>query len=130
MNSSLLLEGDCLDVMKLVPDKSINMVLCDLPYGTTQNSWDSQIPLDKLWAQYKRVLAPNGMIALMCQGIFTAKLIISQEALFKYKIVWVKSKSTNFLNAKKQPLRKHEDMYFLSVPTPIYSTDVHRTSLR
>lgn len=102
MNSSLLLEGDCLDVMKLVPDKSINMVLCDLPYGTTQNSWDSQIPLDKLWAQYKRVLAPNGMIALMCQGIFTAKLIISQEALFKYKIVWVKSKSTNFLNAKKK----------------------------
>lgn len=121
MNSSLLLEGDCLDVMKLVPDKSINMVLCDLPYGTTQNSWDSQIPLDKLWAQYKRVLAPNGMIALMCQGIFTAKLIISQEALFKYKIVWVKSKSTNFLNAKKQPLRKHEDICIFYQSQPPYT---------
>lgn len=121
MNSSLLLEGDCLDVMKLIPDKSINMVLCDLPYGTTQNSWDSQIPLDKLWAQYKRVLAPNGMIALMCQGIFTAKLIISQEALFKYKIVWVKSKSTNFLNAKKQPLRKHEDICIFYQSQPPYT---------
>lgn len=121
MNSSLLLEGDCLDVMKLIPDKSINMVLCDLPYGTTQNSWDSQIPLDKLWAQYKRVLAPNGMIALMGQGIFTAKLIISQEALFRYKIVWVKSKSTNFLNAKKQPLRKHEDICIFYQSQPPYT---------
>ncbi|WP_306180573.1 site-specific DNA-methyltransferase [Rhizobium sp. AN73] len=86
------------------------MILCDLPYGTTQNKWDSVIPLDLLWKEYKRIIKPNGVIALSSQGIFTARLILSNEAWFKYKFVWVKSKSTNFLNARKQPLRQHEDI--------------------
>ena len=101
-----IIEGDCLKVMKDIPDKSIDMILCDLPYGTTQNEWDSLIPLDKLWKQYERIIKDNGAIVLTSQGVFTYKLILSNEKLFKYKIVWIKSKATNFLNAKKQPLRK------------------------
>lgn len=106
----LLIEGDCLKALKLIPDASIDLVLCDLPYGSTQNRWDSVIDLAKLWQQYGRVLSPRGNIVLTSQGVFTARLILSAVDLFKYKIVWEKSKPTNFLNAKKQPLRKHEDI--------------------
>lgn len=105
-----LFEGDCLQVMSQFPDKSIDMILCDLPYGTTQNKWDSVIPLGALWEEYERIIKPNGVIALTSQGVFTAQLIMSNTALFKYKLSWIKSKATNFLNAKKQPLRKHEDI--------------------
>lgn len=105
-----LIEGDCLRALRYVPAKSINLVLCDLPYGTTQNSWDSIIPLVPLWEEYRRVLAPGGSVVLTGQGVFTARLILSNEYGFKYKMVWVKSKATNFLNVKRQPLRKHEDI--------------------
>jgi site-specific DNA-methyltransferase (adenine-specific) len=105
-----LFEGDCLQVMSRFPDASIDMILCDLPYGTTQNKWDSVIPLDALWKEYERIIKPNGVIALTSQGVFTAQLIMSNTTLFKYKLSWIKSKATNFLNAKKQPLRKHEDV--------------------
>lgn len=108
--TNTLFEGDCLEILKLIPNNSVNLILCDLPYGTTQNRWDSIIDLDSLWSQYKRVLAPKGAVVLTSQGVFTAKVILSNEDWFKYKIVWEKSKSTNFLNAKKQPLRKHEDI--------------------
>jgi len=118
---TLLIEDDCLNAMLSIPDGSINLVLCDLPYGTTQNSWDSVIPLDRLWEQYRRILAPRGVVALMSQGSFTARVILSQEAVFKYKITWVKSKPTNFLNAKKQPLRKHEDICIFYAQQPNYS---------
>ena len=113
-------EADCLEKMKEIPDKSIDMILCDLPYGMTQNAWDSYIPLDMLWAQYLRIIKPNGAIALTSHGVFTAKLILSQEKLFKYKWVWEKSKPTNFLNAKKQPLRKHEDVCIFYQKQPKY----------
>lgn len=105
-----LFEGDCLEIMKSFPRGSIDMILCDLPYGTTQNKWDSIIPLDKLWKEYERVIKPSGVIALTTQGLFTAQLMLSNTKIFKYKLSWVKSKATNFLNAKKQPLRKHEDV--------------------
>lgn len=105
-----LFEGDCLEVLPRFPAGSVDMVLCDLPYGTTQNKWDSVIPLDALWSEYQRVLKPGGVVALTSQGVFTARLILSNEEWFKYKLVWVKSKPTNFLNAKIQPLRKHEDV--------------------
>lgn len=114
-------EADCLDLLPQIPDKSIDMVLCDLPYGTTQNKWDSVIDLEKLWKEYMRVIKDNGVIALTSQGIFTAHLIMSNEAWFKYKIVWIKSKSTNFLNAKKQPLRKHEDICVFYSQQPTYN---------
>lgn len=123
MNSvnALLIEADCLSAMAAIPDKSVNFILCDLPYGTTQNAWDSVIPLDKLWKQYRRILAPKGVVALMSQGPFTARVILSQESIFKYKVTWVKSKPTNFLNAKKQPLRKHEDICIFYAQQPNYT---------
>ena len=116
-----LRHGDCLELMKDIPDKSIDMILCDLPYGTTQNKWDSVIPLEPLWEQYKRIIKDNGVIVLTSQGIFTAKLILSNEKWFKYKWVWEKSKATNFLNAKKQPLRKHEDICVFYNKQPKYN---------
>lgn len=118
-------QGDCLKVMQKIESESVDMILCDLPYGTTQNKWDSVIPLDQLWAEYRRIIKPKGVIALSSQGVFTAKLILSNEQWFKYKFVWVKSKPTNFLNARKQPLRQHEDIciFYGSQPnyTPIMS---------
>ena len=116
-----VIEGDCIEVMRHLPNDSINMVLCDLPYGTTQNKWDSIVPLDELWAEYKRIVKPNGAIVLTSQGLFTAALIMSQPKLFKYKWVWEKSKPTNFLNAKKQPLRKHEDVCVFYNKQPVYN---------
>jgi site-specific DNA-methyltransferase (adenine-specific)/modification methylase len=113
-------QGDCLEVMKGIPDHSIGMILCDLPYGTTQNKWDSVIPLDKLWEEYRRIVKPRGVIALTSQGIFTARLILSNEAWFRYKFVWVKSKATNFLNARRQPLRQHEDICIFYKQQPEY----------
>lgn len=115
-----IIQGDCLEVLPQIPDKSVDMILCDLPYGTTQNKWDSVIDLNKLWNEYKRVIKDNGAIVLTSQGLFTAKLILSNEEWFKYKIVWIKSKSTNFLNAKKQPLRKHEDICVFYKKQPTY----------
>ena len=116
-----VVQGDCLEVMQSIPDKSVNMILCDLPYGTTQNKWDSVIDLQKLWTEYERIIKVDGAIVLTSQGIFTAKLILSNEKLFKYKITWIKSKSTNFLNAKKQPLRKHEDICIFYKKQPTYN---------
>lgn len=109
-----VLKGDCLARLSEVPDASVHLVLCDLPYGTTNNSWDSVIPLDALWAHYRRVLVPDGMVVLTGQGPFTARLMLSNEPWFKYKFCWIKSKATNFLNARKQPLRRHEDVCVFS----------------
>ncbi len=114
-------QGDCLEVMKRIAPHSIDMVLCDLPYGTTQNKWDSIIPLEALWLEYQRILKPRGVVALTSQGIFTARLILSNEAWFRYKFVWIKSKSTNFLNARRQPLRQHEDICIFYGQQPDYN---------
>lgn len=116
-----VIEGDCISVLQHLPNNCIDMVLCDLPYGTTQNKWDSIVPLDLLWAEYKRIVKPNGAILLTSQGMFTAALIMSQPKMFKYKWVWEKSKATNFLNAKKQPLRKHEDVCVFYRKQPTYN---------
>ncbi len=114
-------QGDCLELMGNIPDHSVDMVLCDLPYGTTRNQWDSVINLDAMWTQYHRVVTPNGVIALTSQGVFTARLMLSNESMFRYKLVWIKSKATNFLNSKKQPLRKHEDVCIFYADQPIYN---------
>ncbi|MDP4020806.1 MAG: site-specific DNA-methyltransferase [Candidatus Adlerbacteria bacterium] len=107
--------------MHQIPSKSLSMILCDLPYGTTQNHWDSIIPLNQLWRHYERIIKDDGVIALTGQGLFTAQLMLSNPKLFKYKLIWIKSKSTNFLNAKKQPLRKHEDVCIFYRCQPKYS---------
>lgn len=115
-----LYEGDCLAVLPTLPANSVDFVLCDLPYGTTRNKWDSVIDLPSLWREYRRVLKPRGAVALTGQGLFTARLILSNESWFRYKIVWVKSKPTNFLNVRVQPLRKHEDICIFYGAPPAY----------
>jgi len=103
--------GDCLELMpKHVEDKSIDMIFCDLPYGTTQNKWDSVIDLDKLWTEYNRVIKDNGAIVLFAAQPFTSALIMSNPKIFKYDWVWQKPKGTGHLNAKKQPMRDKEDV--------------------
>lgn len=115
-----VLLGDSLEIMRLLPPSSVDMVMCDLPYGTTHNAWDSVISLPDLWREYRRVVKPSGAIVLTSQGVFTAKLILSAEDLFKYKAVWIKNTATNFLNARRQPLRKHEDILIFYKTQPYY----------
>lgn len=102
--------GDCLELMNGIEDKSIDMILCDLPYGTTQNKWDSIIDLNKLWQQYGRIIKNNGAIVLTSAPPFTYELANSNSKFFKYEIIWDKKLSTGFLNAKKQVLRRHENI--------------------
>lgn len=118
MNGSIY-EGDCLEIMRQFPDSSVDMVLCDLPYGTTRSKWDSVIDLEALWKQYRRIVKPSGAIVLTSQGLFTCQLGMSAPDMFRYKMVWEKCNTTNFLNAKKQPLRKYEDVcvFYRSQPT-------------
>ena len=103
-----LYHGDCLKIMKDIPDGSIDMVLCDLPYGITQCEWDSMIQLDVLWAQYERITKPTTPIALFGIEPFSSKLRLSKIDWYKYDWIWDKVKGTGFLNAKKQPMRCHE----------------------
>ena len=100
--------GDCLEVMKSIPDGSIDMILCDLPYGTTRNKWDSIIPFELLWAHYNRIC--KGAIVLTAAQPFTSALIMSNVKNFKYQWVWEKTQAVGHLNAWKQPMRKHEDI--------------------
>ena len=116
-----LYHADCLTLLPSIADASVDLILADLPYGTTQNRWDSVIPLDPLWHEYRRILKPNGTVVLTSQGAFTARLIMSNLSWFKYKIVWTKSKATNFLNARRQPLRKHEDICVFAPKSGIYN---------
>lgn len=117
---------DCLVGMQNIPDNYIDCVICDLPYGTTQNEWDSIIPLDELWEQYKRICKPNAAIVLFSQQPFTAKLIMSNIKMFRYEWIWEKDNSTGFLNAKRMPLKIHENIlvFYESLPTynPIMRT--------
>ena len=101
---------DCLEGMKHIPDGSIDAIICDLPYGTTACAWDSVIPLDKLWAEYKRIAKPTAPIVLFGQQPFTAALIMSNIADYKYNWIWQKDSGTNFLNAHHQPLKITEDI--------------------
>ena len=105
-----ILLGDCLELMKDIPNGSIDMILADLPYGTTQCKWDSIIDLPKLWEQYERIIKPNGAIVLTAAQPFTSILVMSNLKLFKYDWVWKKPKGTGHLNAKKQPMRDKEDV--------------------
>ena len=116
-----LLQGDCLELMKQVPDKSIDLILCDLPYGTTANKWDTVIPFDKLWAQYKRIIKDNGAILLFSQMPFGANLIMSNPKMFRYEWIWEKENGTGFLHAKKMPLKKHENILVFYKHLPTYN---------
>lgn len=108
MSEIILKQGDCLELMKDIPDNSIDMILCDLPYGTTQCKWDSIIPFEDLWEQYNRIIKNNGAICLFGQEPFSSTLRLSNLKNFKYDWIWDKVKGTGFLNAKRQPMRNHE----------------------
>lgn len=113
--------GDCLEIMKDIPDKSIDMILCDLPYGTTKNKWDSIIDLTELWNGYERIIKDNGAIVLFSQMPFTAELVHSNLKLFKYEWIWQKDNGTGFLNAKKMPLKIHENILVFYKKLPTYN---------
>lgn len=113
--------GDCLQLMGRIEDQSVALVLCDLPYGLTQNDWDQPILMDPLWKHYRRILRPNGVIALSAYGVFGAKLILAGEDLYRYSITWKKNKPRGHLNAKRQPLRIHEDVHVFYRNQPVYN---------
>lgn len=105
-----LIKGDCLVEMQNIPDKSVDAIICDLPYGTTACKWDTIIPFEPLWAQYKRIIKDNGAIVLFGSQPFTSALVMSNPKWFKYQFIWDKKQSGNFQLAKYQPLKVHEDI--------------------
>jgi site-specific DNA-methyltransferase (adenine-specific) len=115
-----LIHGDCLDFMPKIPDESIDMILCDLPYGTTKNKFDVIIPFDKLWAQYNRIIKSNGCIALFCQAPFSILLAASNIKMFRYEWIWQKNRATGNLNANKMPLKSHENIFIFYKHLPTY----------
>jgi len=116
-----LQQGDCLELMKNIPDGSVDMILCDLPYGTTMNKWDSVIDFDELWTAYKRIIKNNGAVVLFGQGLFTAELVCSNKEMFRYRLVWEKTKAGGFLNARRMPLQAHEDISVFYKKLPTYN---------
>jgi len=116
-----ILLGDCLELMKNIPNGSIDMILCDLPYGTTACKWDTIIPFGKLWEQYERVIKSNGAIVLTASQPFTTDLINSNRDWFKYEWIWHKNKTTGIFNAKKQPMRNHENILIFYKSQPVYN---------
>ena len=114
-----LYQGDCLEIMKDLPDKSIDMVLCDLPYGTTACKWDTVIPFEPLWEHYKRVIKDNGAIVLFSAQPFTSDVINSNRKLFRYDLIWHKNMGSGFANSNKMPMRYHENIcvFYKTLPT-------------
>jgi site-specific DNA-methyltransferase (adenine-specific) len=117
--SHKLFHGDCLELMKRIPDKFFDLILCDLPYGTTQCKWDSVIPFDALWEQYKRI--SNGAIVLTAQTPFDKVLGASNVGMLKYEWIWRKDAGTGFLNAKRSPLKDHENVLVFYSSPPTYN---------
>lgn len=103
-----MMQGDCLELMKDIPDGSVDMILCDLPYGTTSSKWDKRLPFDKLWIQYSRIIKPNRAIVLFAGEPFASELRMSNVAMYKYDWVWVKNCAAGFVNAKLKPMNRHE----------------------
>ena len=115
-------QGDCLQLMKQIDDKSINLILCDLPYGVTaRNKWDVIIPFEKMWEQYKRIIKEDGAIILTATQPFASMLVMSNIEMFKYEWIWEKPNGQGFLNAKKQPLRNHEQVLVFYNSQPTYN---------
>ena len=117
-----LQHGDCLELMKKIPDNSIDMILCDLPYQmTARNKWDVMIPFEPLWGQYMRIIKDHGAIALFGDEPFASKLRLSNEKYYHYDWIWVKSKPTGFLNAKRMPLKNTETISIFYKHLPMYN---------
>lgn len=116
-----LMHGDCLELMAQIPDGSVDMVLCDLPYGTTACKWDSVIPFEPIWAHYKRVIKRNGAIVLTASQPFTSALVMSNLKMFRYAMVWDKGYTTGYGNANKIPMKAHEDICVFYSRLPAYN---------
>jgi len=116
-----LYRGDCLEIMQTIPDKSIDMILCDLPYGTTNCKWDCIINLNTMWAEYERIIKDNGAIVLFAQTPFDKVLGSSNLKLLKYEWIWEKTTATGFLNSKKMPLKSHENILVFYKKLPLYN---------
>ena len=116
-----LYQGNCLEVMGSIPDKSIDMILCDLPYGTTKNKWDEIIPYKPLWEEYNRIIKDRGAIVLFGQDKFTAKTMLSNIKNHRYNLIWKKVLPSGFLNANRMPLREHEDIMVFYKKLPTYN---------
>lgn len=114
MQDIQLIQGDCLEVMENIKDKTVDLVLCDLPYGVMAAKWDKIIDFEKLWTEYKRIVKENGVFILFANGLFTVKVINSNVEMYKYKYVWLKRTPTLFLQAKNRPLVRHEDILVFS----------------
>ena len=121
MSEYTLFHGDCLEIMKEIPDKSIDMILCDLPYGTTRNKWDTIIDLELLWKQYERIIKDNGAIVLFAQTPFDKVLGASNLKLLRYEWIWNKILGTGHLNAKKMPMKQHENILIFYKKMPTYN---------
>jgi len=113
--------GDCLELMKDIPDGSVDMILADLPYGTTACKWDTIIPFDKLWEQYERIVKDNGAIVLTASQPFTSALVMSNSKMFKYEWIWEKTMASNFATANKMPMKYHENILVFYKKQPTYN---------
>ncbi len=128
MQAIELINDDCFNVFPIIPDKTIDLILCDLPYGVTSNKADIALPMDKLWEQYMRMIKDNGVIALFGQGLFYVDLVSSNRGMFRYDIIWDKGLVTGFLNAKRMPLRQHEQIAIFYKRQPAYNPQMTKGS--
>jgi site-specific DNA-methyltransferase (adenine-specific) len=125
MKTNVCYQGDCLEVMKGIEDKSIDMILADLPYGTTACKWDTIIPFEPLWGQYKRIIKDNGAIVLTASQPFTTALVTSNPGMFKYEWIWDKVSGKDFYQAKRRPLKQHENILIFSKGNTIYNPQTY-----
>jgi len=121
VSGSTFVNADCFDVFPFIDDKSIDAIICDLPYGTTQIKWDTILPFDKLWEQYERIIKPNGAIILTASQPFTSALVMSNPKLFRYEWIYEKGQGTNYALSKKQPIKNHENILVFYKSQPTYN---------
>jgi len=121
MELNVVYNEDCLEGMNRIDDKSVDMILCDLPYGTTKCKWDTIIPFEPLWKQYKRVIKDNGVICLFADEPFSSILVTSNLEMYRYELIWKKPQGTDFLNANRKPLKAHEKIQIFYKSQPIYN---------
>jgi site-specific DNA-methyltransferase (adenine-specific) len=126
--SFLLYQGDCLEIMRHIPDQSVDMILCDLPYGTTDCKWDKIVPLEPLWEQYHRVTKENSAIVLFSSQPFTNKLIDHNPKYFRYEWIWVKNKKSGFMNAHYRPIKSHENLLVFYRKQPVYNPQMTKAT--
>jgi site-specific DNA-methyltransferase (adenine-specific) len=117
--------GDCLEVMQGIPDTSVDLVLTDLPYQVTACRWDIRVPLEPLWAHYKRIIKPNGAVVLTATQPFTSMLVMSNREWFRYELIWSKGRATGHLDARRRPMKSHESILIFSANKIVYNPQFH-----